>query len=406
MKLFLLSACTLFSCSVLTAQDRSINFEHNTWVEIKAKAAKEKKPIFLDAFTTWCGPCKKIAREVFTQNEVADYFNSNFINAKMDMEKGEGPGLVKQYAINAYPSLLFIDAKGKIISKRVGALDAKTFLAFGKMSSSGESLEYLMTQYKKGNRDAAFMKKFLTRMEGIGENTGRIIDEYFTKTPQVKWQLTDNWYFIERYIKNERSPVFKYVLKNQKAFEQKVSAEVVSEYFVSVYRNSIQKAANSVFATEDLQELKDSIGKMDFAGTAKLALECDAAIADRNKDMKAYVDIMEVYYTTYPEKEKEMQIYQVGSLCWKILNQSSDPYVLGKATKLAEMSMQLQDPEFMDVYARLLFETGDVNKAIEVEEKVVAMLKANPATDVSLAECEERLEKFNRKKAGLSPNKG
>lgn len=399
MKAILLSVLGIIASIAATAQDRSINFEQSTWAEIKAKAAKEKKAIFLDAYTSWCGPCKKLAKEVFTNNEVADYFNAQFINASIDMEKGEGPKLARQYSINAYPTLLFVDAEGKLISQAVGALDVNTFLDFGKKSVAGESLESLMSKYKKGDRSVAFMKKFMTRMEGLRENTGVIMEEYFTKVPQSQWQSGDNWYFINRYIKSDKSPVFRYVLQNRKAYEKKFSAGPVSDYFVEVYKRSIQRVANGAFPAEDLKELEDSFRKMNFAGAGKLVLECDAAIAGISGDMKAYADVMEVIFTKYPEKDSDSRIYSVGSFCYKILNSSSDPYVLQKATKLAEMSMQVQDPEFMDVYARLLVETGNFDKGIEVEEQVIAMLKAKPSADVSLTACEDRLEKFKRRKS-------
>ena len=41
-----------------------IKFENGTWAEILAKAKKENKYVFLDAFTTWCGPCKWMDKEV------------------------------------------------------------------------------------------------------------------------------------------------------------------------------------------------------------------------------------------------------------------------------------------------------------------------------------------------------
>ncbi|WP_140937881.1 thioredoxin family protein [Sphingobacterium lumbrici] len=383
---------------VVNAQDRSINFEDGSWAEIKAKAAKEKKAIFMDCYTSWCGPCKTLARDVFTNNEVADYFNANFINAKFDMEKGEGIELRKQYSVNAFPTLLFIDAEGKLISKKVGALDVRAFLDFGKKSVGGESLEYLTAEYKKGNREFAFMKKFMARMEGQRENTGAIMEAYFQATPQAKWQTNENWYFIDRYIKNEQSPVFKAVLENQKAYEAKFSADAVSEYFVNVYRNSLQKAANSVFPTDDLKELKDRIGIVNFAGKAKLELECDATIADLDKNTKAYVDIMEIIFSKYPEKDRDKEIYGVHFFCWKMLKKSSDPYVLKKTAKIAEMSMQTQIPTFMDTYASLLFEIGDIDKAIEVEEKILTILKVKPDPEFSIQACQARLEKFKRKK--------
>src|SRR5688500_13575445 len=80
---------------------QGIQFDQGSWADIKAKAKAEKKPIFVDAYTTWCGPCKKMAKEVFTQEAIGSYFNSTFINYQMDMEKGEGIEFAKQWEVNA-----------------------------------------------------------------------------------------------------------------------------------------------------------------------------------------------------------------------------------------------------------------------------------------------------------------
>ena len=69
------------------------------------QAKKENKLIFMDCYTSWCGPCKMLAKEVFTDPDVAAFFNEKFVNAKVDMEKGEGPALKKQYGVNAFPTL-------------------------------------------------------------------------------------------------------------------------------------------------------------------------------------------------------------------------------------------------------------------------------------------------------------
>ena len=76
---------------VTVAQDRSVAFEELTFQEALAKAKQNNKLLFVDCYTSWCGPCKMLAREVFTNNEVADYFNAHFISLKVDCEKGEGP---------------------------------------------------------------------------------------------------------------------------------------------------------------------------------------------------------------------------------------------------------------------------------------------------------------------------
>jgi len=109
-----------------------INFFHGTLKEAKAKAKKENKLIFIDCFTTWCGPCKKMAKTTFVSKEVGDYYNKNFICMKIDMEAGEGTTVASSYAIEAYPTYLFLDHKGDVKHRDLGFIDANRFIEVGK----------------------------------------------------------------------------------------------------------------------------------------------------------------------------------------------------------------------------------------------------------------------------------
>ena len=53
--------------------------------------------IFMDAYAIWCDPCKKMAKNVFKQKKVGQFFNQNFINVKMDMEKDIGSTSAKKH---------------------------------------------------------------------------------------------------------------------------------------------------------------------------------------------------------------------------------------------------------------------------------------------------------------------
>lgn len=92
----------LFSGLGLGAQNRGIDFQSMEWKKALKIAKSQKRLIFVDCYTSWCGPCKLLAKNVFTQDSVADYFNRNFVCLKMDMEK-EGKELATEYAVNTYP---------------------------------------------------------------------------------------------------------------------------------------------------------------------------------------------------------------------------------------------------------------------------------------------------------------
>jgi thiol:disulfide interchange protein len=115
-----------------TSAETGIKFTEASWKEILQKAKAEKKVIFFDAYASWCGPCKMLQKNVFTQKSVGDLYNSKFINVKMDMEKGEGQSLSAVYPLEAYPTLMFIDGNGRVLKKVVGGMSAEDLIALGK----------------------------------------------------------------------------------------------------------------------------------------------------------------------------------------------------------------------------------------------------------------------------------
>ncbi len=154
------------SLSALCIQAQEINFFKGTFQEALVKAEKQNKLIFVDAYTTWCGPCKYMSKNVFTDKQVAAYYNSHFINVKLDQEKGEGLEFAKKYEVRFYPSLFFIQADGQVAHKIIGAMDATEFLSFGKDAETNEKqLLYLQTKYNADNIEPALLKNLAYAMK-------------------------------------------------------------------------------------------------------------------------------------------------------------------------------------------------------------------------------------------------
>lgn len=98
-----------------------INFSNLSLEEAKALAKKKKKIIFIDAYASWCGPCKMLDKNTFSDASVGTYFNDKFINLKIDCEKHpDGRKVASTYSVSAYPTLIWIDADGNLVKKEVG----------------------------------------------------------------------------------------------------------------------------------------------------------------------------------------------------------------------------------------------------------------------------------------------
>ena len=108
-----------------------IEFTDISLKKAKLKANKAEKYIFIDAYTDWCGPCKRMAATTFKDAEVAEFFNSEFINLKIEMEKNpDGRDIARQYGVNAYPTLLIIDSDGNLVKKTIGFKSKHALMAF------------------------------------------------------------------------------------------------------------------------------------------------------------------------------------------------------------------------------------------------------------------------------------
>lgn len=130
---------------------KEVIFEPLTWEQALEKSKRTGKPVFLDAYTTWCKPCKLMDREVFTDSTLARFFNTNFVNLKMDMETREGKRLVEKYEIKGYPTLLFANGEGEVLSYELGYKSAEELLAMGKE----------VLKKKKEQKNASMRERFL-----------------------------------------------------------------------------------------------------------------------------------------------------------------------------------------------------------------------------------------------------
>lgn len=177
-KMFVLWA---FLLTGMLGNAQGIQFWKGSFDEAVQEAKRQDKLIFVDFYTVWCGPCKSLAKNVFPREEVGRFFNEEFICCQLDAEK-EGRELAKRYQVTAYPTLLFINADGEVVSRITGMIPAEKLLSQGEIAvaerNNPNNIANLKKRYDSGEREEAFLKLYIEKMRANDMDPGVVIEDY------------------------------------------------------------------------------------------------------------------------------------------------------------------------------------------------------------------------------------
>ena len=207
---------------------QGIDFSELSLDEALQVAQRENKKVFIDFYTVWCGPCKQLSRDVFPQKAVGDYFNPRFISLKCDAEKGDGPALARKYGVRAYPTLVFLDAKGELLYSFAGASDAATLIERVQRGlDENLSPERLQARYAGGERTPELIYYYAISLfeNGKDQDAYAVIEDYFAHLSEQEKCSEENFKIYERYILNLDHPIARYVLAHYPQFFATVGEE-------------------------------------------------------------------------------------------------------------------------------------------------------------------------------------
>lgn len=259
MKLRLLIA--LFTITtVLSAQ--GIVFEHTPWKDVMSKAKEEGKAMFVDSYATWCGPCKRMSKNVFTKSEVGDFFNENFINLKLDMEKEDGVSFGHKYPVSAYPTLYFLAGDGEIIHKEKGGKSVEKLLKLGelvlrKYDTSGQYVE----AYEAGERNYNLVYNYVKALNKSGKPSLKISNEYIRSKPDIT-EDQRLLFLLEAAIESD-SKLFAEVIENKNKIKELVDRETFVKKITNATNATVVKAVEYEVPSlldEAIEAYKETVG--------------------------------------------------------------------------------------------------------------------------------------------------
>jgi thioredoxin-related protein len=409
-----------------TSQDlgKGIHFEDSLlWQQVKEKAKAENKYIFMDCFTTWCGPCKYMSQNIFSLPEVGEFMNSNFISVGVQMDKtdsdranvknwyGYAKIVAEQYRVDAYPTYLFFSPDGQLVHRASGAMKERAeFItkASDALDPAKQSYTQFSIQVEKYKKDEGYREAHSKDSAFLinGFYLARIVKDYSTMIALGNAYLEC---ITDLYAKDNMKLVFQ------------LTGSIGDKGF-AIILNSPQYVANILGISEGKVrgKLKDIIMKDEVinkiynghyqpipADWAKIEKTLRIAYPVYADEILAEGKIN--YYKAsnqWPEYGKAVDYYmnkyrsrlgnfQINNKAWDVFVYSNDLKLLKKAIVwMKPVIAQYPDLDWEDVdtYANLLYKAGDRHNAIIWENKAIDIAKDSGQKKTFVA----NLEKMKR----------
>jgi thiol-disulfide isomerase/thioredoxin len=211
------------------AQTQTIAFQKISFDGALQLSQKTGKLVFIDCYTSWCAPCKWMDQNVFIKDTIYNFYNKNFINLKIDMEKGEGADLRKKYEVASFPTYLFVNGKGDIVHRTASRMEVNEFLSEAKKAvDPSASSTALKEKYEAGDRSNMLLLNYTLALTKIDRSAAeKIRQELITKITDEELSGTEGWQVIMHLARDENDRLGKYLMLHTSHFETIAGKEAV-----------------------------------------------------------------------------------------------------------------------------------------------------------------------------------
>jgi thiol-disulfide isomerase/thioredoxin len=272
-KLFFSVICLLLTMAV----EAQTNFREITFDQAAAAAKSEGKLVFIDVMTSWCGPCKMMARDVFPQKKVGDFMNEKFVCLKIDAEKGEGIQIAKTYKVTAYPTFLLLNPDKSEVGRMVGGKQPDGFIAeIERLLDPNSTPEKMKERYEGGERSADLIKKYAGFLieDAYNSRSGRdqkiaearkIVTDYYAGLSDADRLKADNMFVYREYTQSTEDEAAKFMMANMKKFPAEVKEDIKKIVGDLFQRDVYSVLSGSMKATkESMDVFKKNLKQLGF----------------------------------------------------------------------------------------------------------------------------------------------
>ncbi len=362
----ILTSLVLLILSAYSVAGQGIEFFHGTWDEALVKAKSEDKIIFVDAFTTWCGPCKAMSANTFPNPEVGAYFNQHFISMKIDMEKEMGIQFKQKFPVSAYPTLFFIDYDQETVLKVVGSKNPADLIKLGEsVTAKYDKSSKYEGAYTAGDRSFKLVYDYITALNKAGKPTVKIANEYLSG--QTDLTSVENLKFILEAASQVDCQCFELLEKYKSQMEKITTEDLINDKIRMACANTIKRAIE--YESSDLVQIAAEAMKRNIPSEAEFfRSQSNVQYALALNDMSKIEELVEHHVKKFVKNDPAA----LHQLALDLSKYGAGDQVCRKlAIDLAEKAAKNQDPKFVATYAQLVHKSGAKQEAIDILDEAI-----------------------------------
>lgn len=440
------------------ANDKGIQWAKDpSWQEVKERAKRENKYIFVDVFATWCVPCKKMDKEVYTNDSVGDFFNKNFIAVKLQTDKtandeeyvqkwySDAQSILNDYAIDAFPSFIFFSPEGAVVDISQGFKNPKELMYLAKAATATKETnpykEYwqLVQEHKQGKKNYEKIPSMIPvalkfRQEKFAKELMEDHWDYVTKiNPSDRFKKENLQIWGDYFTLRSEGERFNLFYKNEKRIDEimgkgyaagvvdkTIQSEIVDSFFRMQKGEAVlatgAKIKNSeiMFVTalwrSDLKPVPD-YSEADWETLSKmLKKKFSSTVVERNMleaKIRWYGQHQNIAASVKWKYEKlkrftpdidKLPLFTINNDGFDVFKYSNDKALLNSYIQWLEKRgfHNFNEPALFDTYANLLYKVGRTLEAIKYQEKALELAMASDNYKVWAEGFKKNIEKMKR----------
>lgn len=351
------------------AQKQTLFLDKNYDAVIK-QSKIEKKPIVIMFYATWCEHCKKMKSEIFTDIDVINYYNANFICIAIDAESNEGKDLKNRlqskFRVKFYPTFGFLDSDENLLNSVSGELKKEDFINEGKNALTPEN-QFITLKNKfysdVTNPDSCL--KFILAVRKAGLDATKVTESYLNTKTEPELFSEINWRIMANGINNIEAKEINFINLHKEEFAKVSSPIRVEKKLVFVASDNLKPLVD-LNDTINYYRLKPIAESFKIRKVDSLVFKYDLLLCENNKNWKKYQEITKTSVEKFAWKDANTLV----EICAFYLNFIDDKTGLNNAINWTKQSLVLG--ESMNKYvliSKLYLKLKDFKNALDYAEK-------------------------------------